>query len=379
MKPGTVAIRGAAESRIGRVPELTELELRAEAARLALADAGLTLDQVDGVTSASQSPIDVAHYLGISPTWYDGTSVGGCSFLVHVRHAAAAIAAGYCSTVLVLHGESGRSGVGRPPRGMAADSVAGQFEQPYGVTAPFNRFTLPAMRFLKETGTTHEQLAAVAAVQSRWGEGNPRAGRPQRVSVQDVLDSELIAYPFHKLECCLRTDGGGALVVTSTERAEDGPRPPVYLLGSGEAGESPLVSVMADLTSSRAFRESSAAAFAEAGITQEDVDHLMAYDAFAHLPLYMLADLGFVDRADAGAFVAEGHTAPGGRLPMNTNGGGLRYTHTGMYGMFAIQEAVRQLRGEAFRQVPGVETSVVQGVGGMFTAAATLVLANRKP
>jgi acetyl-CoA acetyltransferase len=168
-------------------------------------------------------------------------------------------------------------------------------------------------------------------------------------------------------------------VVTSAERAADGPRTPVYLLGSGEAGESPLVSMMADLTSSRAFRESSATAFAEAGITQDDVDHLMAYDAFAHLPLYMLADLGFVDRADVGAFVAEGNTAPGGPLPMNTNGGGLRYTHTGMYGMFAIQEAVRQLRGEAFRQVPGVETSVVQGVGGMFTAAATLVLANRRP
>ncbi|MEV0083995.1 thiolase [Saccharopolyspora sp. NPDC050642] len=379
MKPATAAIRGAAESRIGKLPGVSELELRAEAAHLALADAGLGLGDVDGITSATQSPVDAAHYLGITPTWYDGTSVGGCSFLVQVRHAAAAIAAGYCTTVLVLHGESGRSQVGRPPRVQAPDSLASQFERPYGVTAPFNMFTLPVMRFLKDTGTTEEQLAAVAAVQSQWAEGNPRAGRPDRVGVEDVLASELIAYPFHKLECCLLTDGGGALVVTSAERAEDGPRPPVYLLGSGESCDSPLVSLMDDLTSSKAFRESSRAAFASAGITTADVDHLMAYDAFAHLPLYMLADLGFVERHEVGAFVAEGHTAPGGRLPMNTNGGGLRYTHTGMYGMFAIQESVRQLRGEAFRQVDGVETSVVQGVGGMFTAAATLVLANRKP
>jgi acetyl-CoA acetyltransferase len=254
-----------------------------------------------------------------------------------------------------------------------------QFEAPYGVSAPFNTFTLPALRFLADTGTTQEQLAEVVVAQSRWSEDNPRASRGTLVSVEDVLDSELVAYPFHRLECCVLTDGGGALVITSAERAADGPRPPVYLLGSGEAADSPLVSLMDDLTSSKGFRDSSAAAYASAGITAADVDHLMIYDAFAHLPLYGLADLGFVDRADVGAFVAEGHTSPGGRLPMNTNGGGLRYTHTGMYGMFAIQEAVRQLRGEAYRQVENVEISLVQGVGGMFTAAATLVLANRRP
>jgi acetyl-CoA acetyltransferase len=379
VKPGEIAVRGAAESRIGSVPGVSELELRAEAARFALADAGLALSDVDGITSATQSPVDVAHYLGVTPSWYDGTSVGGCSFLVHVRHAAAAIAAGYCSTVLVLHGESGRSQVGRPPRVQARDSLFRQFEAPYGVSAPFNTFTLPALRFLADTGTTQEQLAEVVVAQSRWSEDNPRASRGTLVSVEDVLDSELVAYPFHRLECCVLTDGGGALVITSAERAADGPRPPVYLLGSGEAADSPLVSLMDDLTSSKGFRDSSAAAYASAGITAADVDHLMIYDAFAHLPLYGLADLGFVDRADVGAFVAEGHTSPGGRLPMNTNGGGLRYTHTGMYGMFAIQEAVRQLRGEAYRQVENVEISLVQGVGGMFTAAATLVLANRRP
>ncbi len=196
-----------------------------------------------------------------------------------------------------------------------------------------------------------------------------------------MLDSPIIAYPFHKLECCVVTDGGGALVVTSADRAKNLRRAdtPVYLLGAGESCDSPLVSQMEDMSSSKGFRRSSRAAFAEAGIVHGDVDHLMIYDAFAHLPLYGLEDLGFVGRGEAGAFIQAGHTRPGGRLPLNTNGGGILYTHTGHYGMFAIQESVRQLRGEAFRQVDGVKTSVVHGVGGMFTAAATLVLSNQQP
>ena len=198
----------------------------------------------------------------------------------------------------------------------------------------------------------------------------------EEITVDDVLASRMVAYPMHLLECCLVTDGGGALVVTSAARARanPGPRPPVYVLGTGEAAETPLVSMMEDFTRSEAFRRSSAKAFAESGLTVADVDHLMVYDAFAHLPIYGLEDLGFVGRGEAGAFVAEGHTSPGGRLPMNTNGGGLSYTHTGMYGMFLVQESVRQLRGEAAAQVPGVEVSLAQGVGGMFMAAGTLVL-----
>jgi acetyl-CoA acetyltransferase len=244
---------------------------------------------------------------------------------------------------------------------------------------PANMFTLPVMRYLKETGTTHEQLAAVAAAQSRWAAGNPRASRNTEVTVEDVLASPLIAYPFHKLECCVRTDGGGALVLTSAERAHDLPGSPVYLLGSGEASDSPLVSMMEDLTSFKGFRLAGRAAFESAGVTTADVDHLMIYDAFAHIPLYGLADLGFVERGAAGAYIAEGHTSPGGELPMNTNGGGLCYTHTGMYGMFAIQEAVRQLRGTAFRQLDHLSVSFVQGIGGMFSAAASLVLSNERP
>lgn len=376
-----IAIAGAAETELGALPHMSEMDLRADAARRALADAGLTLADVDGITSAVDSPIDVAHYLGITPGWYDGTSVGGCSFMVHVRHAAAAIRAGLCTTVLVLHGQSGRSRVGWPPRSVPPFSMTGQFELPYGSGAPPNTFTLPALRFMHETGTTHEQLAEVVVAQSHWAAGNPRASRNKLLTVDDVMASPLIAYPFHKLECCVVTDGGGALVVTTAERARDLRRAdrPVYLLGSGEACDSPLISMMDDMSSSKAFRLSSRQAFAEAGVGHGDIDHLMIYDAFAHLPLYGLADLGFVERGEAGYFIAEGHTRPGGKLPMNTNGGGILYTHTGMYGMFAILEAVRQLRGEAFRQVDGVKRSFVQGVGGMFTAAAALVLGNELP
>jgi acetyl-CoA acetyltransferase len=378
-----IVIAGADETDgIGRLPRHSTLALHLEAARNALADAGLTKDDIDGVaTVGTPGPIQIAHALGITPTWLDGTAVGGSSFLFHVRHAAAAIRAGQCHTVLITHGESGRSRVGAARYRPSLDSMAGQFEMPYGVLGPTTTFTIPALRYMKEVGLTHEQLAEVAVAQRRWANRNPRAMFRDLITVDDVFASRLVAYPFHLLECCLVTDGGGALVVTSQERAEAlGTRKPlVHLLGSGESAETPLISQMEDFTSSKAFRLSSAAAFAEAGIDHADVDHLMIYDAFAHLPLFGLEDMGFVKRGEAGPFIAEGHTSPGGRLPLNTNGGGLSYTHTGMYGMFAIMEAVRQLRGEAAAQVPDVELSVVLGNGGMFASAATLVLANRRP
>jgi acetyl-CoA acetyltransferase len=376
---GKAAIVGAAEStRIGVVPDMSALELHAESARLALDDAGLTLADVDGVAAAGISPTVVAHHLGIRPTWIDFTSIGGCSFLVHVRHAAAAIATGLAEVVLITHGESGRSRVGQPRRQTDPASPQGQFEVPYGPVGPPTLFPIGVLRYMKQYGLTHEQLASVAVAQRRWAADVPRAMYRQPISVEDVIASRMVAYPMHLLECCLVTDGGGALVVTSAERARavPGPKPPVYVLGTGEASETPMVSMMEDFTSSVAFRNSSAKAFAEAGIGPGDVDHLMVYDAFAHLPIYALEDLGFVGRGEAGAFVEEGNTSPGGSLPLNTNGGGLSYTHTGMYGMFLVQESVRQLRNEAANQVPGVETSVAQGVGGMFMSAGTLVLGN---
>ena len=378
---GRVAIVGASETtRLGVIPDMSAVELHADAARNAIADAGLTNADIDGVACAGQSPVGMAHYLGITPRYLDGTGVGGCSFMLHVRHGAAAIAAGMCDVVLVTHGESGKSRVGAGFfRGGDASSLQAQFEAPYGPTGAPSTFPIGVLRYMKTYGLTHEQLATVSVVQRRWAAQNPRAMMRDPITVDDVLSSRMVAYPMHLLECCLVTDGGGALVLVSTERAKDLSDTPVYVLGTGESSETPMISQMEDFTTSKAFRVSSAKAFDEAQVTPHDVDHLMVYDAFAHLPIYGLEALGFVGPGEAGAFIEEGNTAPGGRLPMNTNGGGLSYTHTGMYGMFAIQESVRQLRGTAPAQVPDAKISVAQGVGGMFAAAGTIVFTNQDP
>lgn len=380
MKPGSIAIVGAAETdRLGVLPEHSALNLNLESARNALHDAGLTPADIDGVASTGFHAGEVADALGIRTRWVDTTSVGGCSYFLHVRHAAAAITAGMASAVLITHGESGRSRVGEGRLQFSASSSLGQFEMPYGTAGFVTMFTVPALRFMKEFGVTDEQLASVAVAQRKWAHPNERAFRRDLITVEDVLASKMIAYPFHQAECCVVTDGGGALIVTSAERAADLPSRPVYILGTGESSAHSAVSQMEDFTSSRAFRDASADAFREAGVGPADIDHLMIYDAFAHVPLYGLQDLGFVKPGEAAAFVAEGNTEPGGGLPMNTNGGGLAYTHTGMYGMFAIQEAVRQVRGTAVVPVPDVELSFAHGVGGMFSTAASLVLARSQP
>jgi len=371
-----VIIAGAAETNsVGKLPDYSTLQLHVEAAVNAVADAGMSMRDIDGIATVNApGPVQVAHALGITPAYMDGTAVGGTSFLLHVRHAAAAIRAGYASTVLITHGESGRSRVGTSPFPRGLSSIPGQFEAPYGTVGPTSAFTIPVLRYMKEYGLTHEQLAYVAVAQRKWAARNPRAMFRDPITVDDVLASRVVAWPFHLLECCLVTDGGGALVVTSAERAADFGKPAVHVLGTGESMDAPMISQMEDFTESKAFRLAGRAAFAEAGITTADVNHLMIYDAFAHVPIYGLEALGFTAKGEAGAFIADGNTEPGGRLPLNTNGGGLSYTHTGMYGMFAIQEGVRQVRGEAAAQVPDVDISVVVGNGGMFATAGVLVL-----
>src|SRR5438874_2395761 len=279
---------------------------------------GLKPADIDGIATAGETPVTVAQCLGLTPKWVDGTAVGGCSFMIHVRHAAAAIASSLCETVLITHGESGRSGVGRTRNVVAPTSLAGQFEQPYGPMGPPTLFTIPVLRYMKTYGLTHEQLAMVSVVQREWAAKNPRATFSQPITVEDVLSSRMIAYPFRLLQCCLVTDGGGALILVAANRARDFPQKPVYLIGTGESVETPMVSQLEDFTSSRACRVAGPEAFAEAGITHSDVDHLMIYDAFAHLPIYGLEDFGFVPRGEAGRCIAEGNTAPGAKLPLNT-------------------------------------------------------------
>jgi acetyl-CoA acetyltransferase len=389
-KRNDVAIVGAAETtELGRIPTLSQIGLHADAALNALKDAGLTPKDIDGVATAGETPTTIAHYLGITPKWVDGTAVGGCSFMIHVRHAAAAIEAGLAKTILITHGESGRSGVARSRPAVSPGSLQGQFELPYGPMGPPTLFTIPVLRYMKTYGITEEQLAMVSVVQREWAAKNPRATFRDPITVDDVLNSRMIAYPFRLLMCCLVTDGGGALILTAAERAKDFPQKPVYLLGTGESVETPMVSQMEDFTSSRAFRVAGPTAFEEAGIKHRDVDHLMIYDAFAHLPIYGLEDLGFCKKGEAAAFIGERNTAPGTalgparsasspRLPLNTNGGGLSYMHSGMYGMYALQESVRQMRGIAPAQVPGAKISVCHGVGGMFAASGTVIMTNEK-
>lgn len=376
------AIIGASETtEIGVLPDTSETQLHIDAAVNAMNDAGIGVGQIDGIAS-TMNPATLANYLGIVPKWVDNTSVGGTSFLIHIRHAAAAIASGLADTILCVMGQSGRSRVGVPgggSRGQRDNSYPGQFESIYGPLGPPTLFGMGVLRFLKETGTTLEQVASVAVAQRKWSNKVPRAMFGDLITTEDVFNSRMICYPFNLFMCCLVTDGGGALILTSADRAGDFPTKPVYIMGTGESVETPVVSQMIDMTTSAAFRTSSAKAFEESGISHDDVDHLMVYDAFAHLPIYGLEDLGFVGRGEGGAFIEGGNTSPGGALPMNTNGGGLSYTHTGMYGMFAIQEAIRQVRGEAAHQVEGVKTSFVQGVGGMFMAAGSLVFTNEPP
>jgi acetyl-CoA acetyltransferase len=378
--PGRVVVVGAAETdRLGIITDISPVQLHAEAVRNAIEDAGITRDDIDGVACVGEGPAGLANYLGVVPTWLDGTFVGGCSFLVHLHHAAAAIEAGMAKVVVISHAVS-RGGPASSPGYLDLANLQQQFEQVHGIGPPATKFPLGLLRYMKTYGLTHEQLASVAVVQRKWSSQVPRAMMRDLITVDDVFASPMICYPLHRLECCLTTNGGGAIIVTSEEHAATLPvrKPLVHLLGAAESSESPLASQMIDLTSARAFRTTGRIAFEQAGITTADVDHLMAYDAFAHLPIYTLEDLGFVGRGEAGAFIEEGHTAPGGSLPMNTNGGGLSYTHTGVYGMFVMQESIRQVRGEAAAQVPGVKISVAHGVGSMFTSASTLVFGSNE-
>lgn len=384
------AIVGAAETdRLGALPDYSRLALHAEAARKAVADAGLTLRDVDGLFCTVAGPNELSEYLNLTPRYVDGTGVGGCSYMLFVRHAVAAIAAGYCDVALIVHGESGKSWIDMEMAGTAA-SPAGQFEAPFGAAGAPTTYALPVLRHFHEFGTTKRQMSHVPAATREWAVLNPRAMMQAagRITPEDVEASRLVCYPFNLLDCCLVADGGGALVIVSAERARDLPGKPVYVMGSGEATAHRQIAMMRDFTTSDASRISGQQAFREAGVAPADIDHLMLYDAFSFTPMMFLEDLGFVGRGESGPFVADVSrdaqgrtiypTGPGGRLPMNTNGGGLSYCHTGRYGMFALIEAVEQLRGRAgARQVPDLELSLVHGPGRQFAAAGTVILSNR--
>jgi len=345
----------------------------------ALADAGLTIADVDGVFAAGFGMVamDLAEALRIEPTFTDDTTVGGSSFEFHVEHAAAAIAAGLCTVAVIVYAQtprSSRGGAWGGARRFFGPSPMSEWEMAYGMRMPMGPYALAASRHEHEFGTTAEQRAAVSVATRAWAAFNPNARFRDPITVDDVLASPVLASPLHRLECCLVTDGAGAVVLTSAERARDLPRPPIYVLGAGTSMTHSMISQMPDLTVT-AGAVSGPLAFQRAGVTPSDVDVVELYDSFTITVLLALEDLGFCKKGEAGSFVEGGTLAPGGSLPVNTNGGGLSYTHPGMYGIFLLVEAVRQLRQEAGdRQVPGATIGVAHGCGGVLSSTGTVVL-----
>jgi acetyl-CoA acetyltransferase len=375
----SACIVGVDESdEIGILPGKSQLTLHLEAIANAVRDAGLNIRDVDGIFTAGQhSPSLLGEALGVTPRYVDGTTVGGCSFIMMVGHAVAALHHGLCDVAVISHGESGRSGVGVTRS--RDTSLSGQFEIPYGFAGAPTYFGMITTRHMHEYGTTLEQWAQVAVSTRKWAALNPKARNREPITVADVLNSRPVCYPFNLLNVCLVTDAGGAVVLTRADRAKDCAKKPVYVRGAGEATEHVMVTQMRDLTHSEATRMSGEKAFRMAGVGPKDFDHVMLYDAFTSGPPIMLESLGFAKRGEGVHFFEEGRSTPGGTLPMNTNGGGLSYTHSGMYGIFPIIEATRQLRGEGgARQVPNCRLSLVNGMGGMLSAAGTLVLSGER-
>ena len=372
------AVAGVAESRLGVVPDATVLTLQAEAAASALADAGLQKADVDGLFCTGgwgrSQPVEIAEYLGITPSYSDGTLVGGASFVYHLGHAAAAIRAGLCRVALILYGSTQRS---RRERGLGMPEarLGFQYEAPYGLPHPVGSYALAASRHMAQYGTTRTHLAEVAVAARQWAMLNPKAYRRAPLTIDEVLASEPIAEPLHRLDCCLVTDGGGAVVVVGPDIAKDIARPPVWLLGHGEAHGHMQISQMADLTVPPS-KESGATAFAMAGLTPADMDFAQIYDSFTITVILTLEALGFCAPGEGGAFVSGGRITPGGAFPMNTSGGGLSYCHPGMFGIFLIIEAVRQLRGECGRrQVADARLGLVSATGYVLSSSATCILA----
>ncbi len=381
---GKACIAGAFEHPTRKAPDKSTAQLHAEVANGALADAGLDRKEVDGYFCAGDAPglgaLSMLDYLGLKVRHMDTTETGGSSYLVHVAHAAQAIAAGRCNVALITLAGRPRSegSSGTQPRNYGASAPDAAFEVPYG-GATVNMYAMVAMRHMHEFGTTSEQLAWIKVAASHHAQHNPNAMLREVVTVQDVLDSPMIADPLHRLDCCVVSDGGGALVVTRPEIARDLKRPVVRVIGAGEAMKGQNGGRI-DLSWS-ASRWSGAAAFEQAGIKPADIQYVSIYDSFTITVLMQLEDLGFCAKGAGGRFVSDGGLISGsGRLPFNTDGGGLSNNHPGNRGgMTKVIEAVRQLRGEAHPavQVKNCRLALANGTGGQLGSrhgSATLIL-----
>ncbi|MDF1704688.1 MAG: acetyl-CoA acetyltransferase [Aeromicrobium sp.] len=373
------AIVGVAESDLG-VTNLSILTLQTQAITRALADAGLTLADVDGIATTGVSRFSatqVADHLGLEPRWTDSTFAGGSAYEMMVARATQAIESGQASTVVISFASNQRSAASRRLGGVTEDHTPeAQLETPYDPLFPLSYYAMAAQQYLHRFGGTHEQLAEIAVAAREWALLNPAAYRYRAGSLTaaDVTSSRLVSSPLTVADCCLVTDGGGAVVLTSLERARDLAKPAVRVLGYGERTTNTSMTAVRDLTSTGAVG-SGADAFARAGVTPSDVDVLEVYDSFTITAALSIEALGFCGRGEVLDFIAGGRIRPGGSLPLDTAGGGLSYCHPGQYGVLLLVEAVRQVRGESgARQVPDAEIAVAHGTGGILSTHATVVL-----
>jgi acetyl-CoA acetyltransferase len=369
--PRRPVIVGIGESDGPVAPHLSDEGHHAQATVRALADAGLTRGDIDGyatpsVTGVSMGAIRMAEYLGLRPAWLDGTNIGGASYELLVQHAARAIEASDVETVLLTYGEASRSGgraIGTRQRDGALEARGhDQWTYPFGNTL-IGSYALAARRHMAQYGTTPEQLAAIAVTTRAHAARNPAAMHREPITVADVLASPMIADPLHLLDCCVISDGGGAVVLTTEERARDLPARPVYIVGAASAATHVNIGWMPDLTMT-ATAVSGPRAFAQAGVQPKDVDLAMLYDSFTITALLQFEDLGFCAKGEGGAYAAET------TLPYNTDGGALSSKHPGMRGIFLLTECVRRIRGG------GARLAVASGIGGELSANGTVLLAS---
>ena len=371
---GKTAIVGTGHAGFGEAHGLTACDIMAQAGLAAVADAGLSLADVDGLFCTmmedSMPALMAAEYLGIQPRFVDGTMTGGSSFVNYLTSAAMALDAGLCDVALIVYGSNQRTASGR----LVTASRPPEYEAPYKPRYPISAYAMAAARHMYEYGTTREQLADVAVAARAWARLNPEAFDRGPLSREDVLAARMVGDPLTVRDCCLVTDGGGAVVMVRADRARDCPKPPVYLLGSAAASSHRQISQMRDF-STTAARESGARAFAAAGVAPGDIDLVELYDAFTINTILFLEDLGFCAKGEGGAFVEGGRIAPGGVLPVNTNGGGLSCVHPGMYGIFTVIEAARQIRGDApGQQLANIDLALAHGNGGVLSSQVTAIL-----
>ncbi len=376
----SIAIAGVAESDLGKVPDKTALELQAQAARRALVDAGLTLRDVDGVfahTDDRFSSLQLSEYLGLKPRYVDSSNVGGMSNIMHIRHAMAAINAGFCEVALITYGSTQLSDGSRNLTGLVEDprSPRGQFIVPHGQLSPIGYYAMVAQLHMHRYGSTPADLAEIAVAARHWANLNHKAYRRGTLTVDDVMASPVVAAPLRGRDCCLVTDGGGALIVTSAARARTLPKAPVYVKGLAESFSHHYTPLDIDDWLDTRVAETANEAFAMAGVTRDDIDVVQIYDHFTIGVLQSLEELGFCARGEGKDFVKGGRLGPGGAFPINTSGGGLSYGHPGMFGIFLVIEAVRQLRGECGeRQIADAQHALCHAPGLVFSANTTLIL-----